>query len=127
MGIIDIINQDIEVFDQENLYPESMTIVEEDGTWRHYEFGSIRGFCIYNQKYDGKDSYYIISLEEDDENWRVAENGMLMSVFWMAEVNKTWQRIIKWKEEHLRVEWKGGEYIEEIRNPIVPEYVERRI
>lgn len=104
MNIKELIEKDLYKYDQDNSYPESLTIKEGD-LFRHYELGPIIGFCIWNQiNMDGSQWFGIQELHEDDDFWFIPEQGMFMSCAWISEVNKTWKRLISWFDEHIHIE-----------------------
>lgn len=129
MEIDELIMKDLAIYGQDNPCPKSLTVVEGE-FFRHYELGSIYGFCIYNQIVDGEPWFGIMSLEEDDEFWFIPSHPMNMSSFWCNAVNETWQRVVKWYNEYLFEGWKDNAsfgdsrtWVCEVKKTIVPEVI----
>lgn len=122
------VNLDLSKYGQDNPCPQSITIVNDD-KFRHYELGSIIGFVVFSED-DGR--FMISKIEEDDEYWFASEHPMYMHAGWVKEVNKTWQRMVKWIDDNLVIGWdkdspdygKAEAYRQEIKtelkNEIVP-------
>jgi len=127
MNIIDEINKDISKFTQDNPYPKSMTKV--DGRYfRHYEFGEIFGFCLYNEIFDGtlwgEDVsehlwFGMILLTEDDGFWRIEDRGINVSYFWNTQLSDTLKRLQDWAKDHIFDGYnESGKYVSKILRPI---------
>lgn len=124
------IQEDLSCYGQHNPCPKSLTVVNGE-LWRHYELGAIHGFILWNEKYiDGPaNKFWIASISEDDENWFVDE-GMFMDAAWVNAVNATWQRMVKWRSEHIVQGWQQGadisnpgEYVSKTIKEVIPEKV----
>ena len=128
MDILEEIRKDISSFSQSNPAPKSMTKV--DGRYfRHYEFGDIFGFCLYNEYLDGTlwgkpvdDRLWFgtIMLTEDDGCWRMDSGGMSnFSYFWISHLSDTLKRLRDWADDHIfDGHDENGEYITKILRPI---------
>lgn len=131
MEIDELIMKDLAIYDQDNLYPKTLTVVEGK-LFRHYELGPIYGFCIYNQiTADGSQWFGLMSLEEDDEFWFIPSHGMNIAASWCNDINETWKRTVDWFNEYILEGWRDDEnygnpafWVSEIKKPIVPELVE---
>lgn len=116
------VKEDLSDYGQWNPCPKSLTVVNGE-LWRHYELGAIYGFVLWNVKYsDGSDKFYIASIKEDDEYWYTPDDAMFMDAAWTNAVNVTWQRMVKWRSEHIVQGWQQGA---DISNP--GEYISKTI
>lgn len=127
----ELVEKDLEKYGQWNRCPKSLTILEGE-LWRHYELGAIVGFVIYNEKdADGDDRFFIASLNESDETWFAPVVGLRMSSAWINDVNRTWQRMVDWYNDHIIEGFpkdsnpsNPNEYVHKTIKEIVPEVVE---
>lgn len=131
MNIIEqFVKEDLSCYGQGNTCPKSLTVVNGD-LWRHYELGAIYGFVLWNEKgSDGFNKFWIASIREDDEYWFASDDAMFMDAAWTDAVNTTWQRMVKWRAEHIVQGWQQGaditnpsEYISKTIKEIVPEEI----
>ena len=108
------VEEDLKVYDQENLYPSSLTI--HDGEyWRHYELGPCYGFVVYNTiSKNGENWFGIMALEEDDDFWYIPEQGMHSSSYWVEDLYKTLGRVKDWIEEHLYEGYDGDCWVTKV-------------
>lgn len=112
---------DLKQYDQENSYPASKTVVLPDGTFRHYELGSIIGYVLFGKKDEnGKVRTFISQIEEDDEFWFAPSRPMYMSGFWINSAIRTFERMQKWYKEHIFEGFVDGKW----QNKIIKEIVE---
>ena len=137
--IKDKIKEEINIYGQHQPCPKSKTVVEtHDGKqyWRHYEFGVIYGFVLFNEYVAYRDEkpeemYRIIPINKDDENWSISPDSMTMDIAWFTAVNNTWQRIVKWRNKHLIQGWgksaditDPGQYVHKQKEPIGNETIQ---
>ena len=135
----DKIKEEIDIYGQHYPCPKSKTVVETHGGkqyWRHYEFGAIYGFVLFNEYVayrdeEPKEMFRIMSINEDDENWSIPHGSMVMDSAWITAVNNTWQRTVEWSNKHLIQGWeKGaditdpGQYVRKQKEPIVNETIQ---
>lgn len=119
MNLEELVKYDLEDYDQEYLYPKSLTIANDDN-WRHYELGPIIGFIVFN------DNGWIglAELEEDDDFWDVPKYSMHISAAWTNQVHETFTRMNNWIKEHLFLgEDETGQWVEKLIKPIQSEEI----
>lgn len=135
----DKIKEEIDIYGQHYPCPKSKTVVEtHDGKqyWRHYEFGAIYGFVLFNEYVAYRDEkpeemYRIMPINKDDENWSISPDSMTMDIAWFTAVNNIWQRIVEWRNKHLIQGWgksaditDPSQYVRKQKEPIVNETIQ---
>lgn len=120
MNLEEIIKQDLGKYDQDHLYPKSLTIVNDE-YFRHYELGSIVGFVVY---YEGA-SFIIAELHEDDDFWFTSNHhGIYMDAFWTRHVCDTLNRMNNWINEHLSIGPSDNGWQNKVIKPIEAEEIQ---
>ena len=120
MNLEEFVKYDLGNYDQEYLYPKSLTIADDN--WRHYELGEIIGFVVFN------DNGWIglAELEEDDDFWFVSNHSMYISAAWTECVYETFTRMRNWIKEHVFIgRDETGEWVEKLIKPIQSEEIRR--
>ena len=105
-----MVEEDLGRYNDNNWAPKSLTIPGE--RWRHYELGPVVGFVIYAYEYEGKTRFATAEIHEDDGNWFVPGFATWMSAVWLDDVSETLSRMVKWKNEHLRIGWNDNNEFE---------------
>ena len=118
------VNLDLRMYDQENSYPKSKTIVLDDGSFRHYELGGIIGYILIgNIEGNGNVRTFVSQIEEDDDFWFAPSRPMYMSGFWIDCAIRTFERMQKWYKEHIFEGFVDGTW----KNKIIKEIVKEEI
>lgn len=119
MNLEELVKYDLGNYDQEYLYPKSLTVADDDN-WRHYELGPIIGFVVFNNNgWIG-----LAELGEDDDFWFISEHPMYMSAFWINTVYETFNRMNDWIKEHVFMgRDKTGKWVEKLIKPIQSEEI----
>ena len=124
------VKEDLEVYDQDNSSPMSLTKIFYNGKYkmfRHYELGPIMGYVVYGfipQEGDTQTIHAMIScVEEDDENWFAPITPMNMSSAWMRGTIKTLQRMEKWCGDHFFEGFVDGNWVSKITKEICNEVI----
>lgn len=118
MNLEELIKIDLGDYDQDNLYPKSLTILGDN--WRHYELDCCFGLVVFNNNgWIG-----LAELEEDDCFWYVPEHPMYLSAFWINNTCDVFVRMKKWINEHLFIGYENDKYVEKVIKSI--EYEEFR-
>ena len=121
MNLEQLVEWDLGEYDQEYLYPQSLTVTDDEN-WRHYELGEIVGFVVFN---DGG-WIGLAELNEDDDFWYVPNHPMYMSAGWTKGVYETFSRMNAWIKEHIFIgRDEDGEWVEKLIKPIQSEEIRR--
>ena len=121
------VNSDLREYDQHNPCPISKTIiVDNKGSFRHYELGPIIGYVLFGEINDGKIKTFISQIEEDDEYWFAPSAPMYMSGAWINSVKKTFDRMKEWYDEHIFEGFVDGQWQNKVIKEITNEEIFRK-
>ena len=104
-AVKEYVESDLSEYGQSNPAPLSLTIVEDDGSFRHYELGPIVGYLIIGLKNKDCPNYYhfmVTEIHEDDEHWFAPSAPLYMDAAWLYTVSSTMKRAQKWFKEHIK-------------------------